>query len=929
MKNSIWSKAIILVTFVLQLSAFCFHAHAAPGDVDLSFDPGSGIDRQVNVVAVQADGKVIIAGEFITVKGLVRPSLARLNGDGSGDPSFDAGGLVDQFITAVALQPDGKILFTRSSSLISPHPAGSKVRRLNSDGTLDASFVSDTGAFPDGHGISCMALQPDGKIMVGGYSTDHSVEEGFIRYFRRSLLIRLNSDGSSDTSFTNGNGMYGGPIDALALQPDGKILIAGTIAAEVNGDIRTDVLRLNPNGTLDSDFDSGADGTIWFVSVRRDGKIIVGGGNIWNGTDRSALALLNSDGNLNAQFNPATDPLSGINALVQLPDGKLLIGGPSIEINGVHQNGLARLNADGSIDSGFNPGTGPGAPGNGGLVIALQPGGRMFVAGAFTTFNDASRERITRLNADGSADPTFDPGASINGGVNSIVMLPDGKSLIRGSFNRVGGANRNRIARLQSNGNPDPNFDTGPGVSGASYSLEISAMTAQADGRVMIGGDFSSVNGISRLRLARLDANGTVESSFVSGIGGIGFDARPVQSIAILADGRMLIGEPGGVDGLHEPRKIARLSSAGSVDQTFNPVILAQAGFSDAGVTSLVAQPDGRVIVAGLSFSDWYYSGLLLRLNGDGSSDTDFARTDVTGGDTRGSESAILAVALQPDGKVLIGGNFGTIITGGDFNGAATRNGIARLNADGTLDAGFDPGPGISGGWISSVKCIVVQPDGRILIGGSFTDFNGISRNGIARLNANGSLDSAFNPGAGANAEVRAIALQPDGSVLIGGIFNSVNGVVCPGIARLYGTSQPSASFAAWAASFGLTGTSAAAGADPDRDGVSNGAEYVLGGNPILAESFAGPVGTTTGGGMIFSFPRDDFSETTDVALTVESGADLLTWPTVFTIGTDTGASSPGVSVTENGAAPDIITVTISQGTATRRFARLKVTISP
>ena len=74
---------------------FCCHAHGAPGDVDLSFDPGSGIDRQVNVVAVQADGKVIVAGEFSTVKGLVRPSLARLNSDGSGDPSFDAGGLAD------------------------------------------------------------------------------------------------------------------------------------------------------------------------------------------------------------------------------------------------------------------------------------------------------------------------------------------------------------------------------------------------------------------------------------------------------------------------------------------------------------------------------------------------------------------------------------------------------------------------------------------------------------------------------------------------------------------------------------------------------------------------------------------------------------------------------------------------------------------
>jgi len=342
-------------------------------------------------------------------------------------------------------------------------------------------------------------------------------------------------------------------LDAGCSQPpDGKILISGTIVAEVNGDVRTDILRLNADGTLDGEFDSGTDGTVWFLSVLPDGNIVVGGGNIWNGTDRSALALLHSDGRLNAQFDPATDPLSGINSLVPLPDGKILIGGPYVEINGVHQNGLARLNADGSVDSGFNPGTGPGSPGNGGLVIAMQPGGRILVAGAFTTFNDASRERIARLNADGSVDPTFDPGASISGWVHSIVMQPEGKALITGNFSGVGGAKRNRIARLQSNGNLDRGFDTGLGVSGESFTLEISAIAAQADGRVMIGGDFSSVNGINRYRLARLEANGTVDHTFISGIGGIGFDARPIQSIAVLTDGRMLIGEPGGVDGALE-----------------------------------------------------------------------------------------------------------------------------------------------------------------------------------------------------------------------------------------------------------------------------------------------------------------------------------------------------------------------------------------
>jgi uncharacterized delta-60 repeat protein len=919
----------------LLVAILCSNAHGAAGDVDLSFDPGSGIDRQVNVVTVQPDGKVIIGGEFLTVKGLLRPHLARLNADGSGDATFNAGAVPDSYVSAIAVQPDGKVLCARDFYNLYRQPIGSDVRRLNSDGTLDASFASDTGDFPDGHGVTCMVLQPDGKVVAGGYYNDYYVDEGgILNFFARPLLVRLNADGSADPTFAKENGIEGSMIKALALQPDGKIIISGGIAAEVNGDYRFHVLRLNVNGTVDTDFDPGTDGNIWFLSLRPDGKIIVGGGSIWNGTDRRALALLNTDGSLNAQFNPATDPLSGINALVELPDGKVLIGGPYIKINGVHQNGLARLNADGSVDGGFNPGAGPGAPGNGGVAIALQTDGKMFVAGAFATFNGASRGRIARLNADGSVDSNFDPGASISGGVDSIVMLPDGKALIRGSFTSVGGAKRNRIARLHSNGNLDPGFDPGTGVSGESFSLEISAIAAQADGRVMIGGDFSLVDGNDRFRLARLEANGTVDTSFVSGIGGSAFDARPIQSIAILQDGRMLIAEPGGVDGLNAPKKIALLNSGGSVDQTFNPAIPAQAGFSDAGATSLVVQPDGKVIVAGLSFSDWYYAGFLLRFNADGSLDAGFARTDAGGDDSLVYDATIHAVALQPDGKVLLGGNFSNLVIGG--NPAASRKGIARLNADGTLDTSFNSSSGISGPWDPTVKCIAVQPDGQILIGGSFTGFNGIGRNGVARLNADGSLDGSFNPGAGANAEVRAIALQPDGSVLIGGIFKSVNGIVRPGIARLYGSTQPPTSFAAWATSFGLAGAAAAADADPDRDGLPNGVEYVLGENPLTSRTTVPPSSASarpsvavTGGNMLFTFLRDDASETPDVSVKVENGMNLIAWPNVFVIGANTAGSSPGVTVSENGTAPDTITVAIPIGTTKAMFARLKVAVAP
>jgi len=136
---------------------------------------------------------------------------------------------------------------------------------------------------------------------------------------------------------------------------------------------------------------------------------------------------------------------------------------------------------------------------------------------------------------------------------------------------------------------------------------------------------------------------------------------------------------------------------------------------------------------------------------------------------------------LQSNGKVLIGGYFSAVA-------GTNRNGIARLNTNGSLDATFDPGAGVGGGLSGyEVKSVVVQPDGKVLIGGYFATVNGTNRNGIARLNADGSLDSSFDPGAGADGSVRSIALQRDGKVLIAGEFNTVNGVMRRYVARLYG----------------------------------------------------------------------------------------------------------------------------------------------
>ncbi len=135
--------------------------------------------------------------------------------------------------------------------------------------------------------------------------------------------------------------------------------------------------------------------------------------------------------------------------------------------------------------------------------------------------------------------------------------------------------------------------------------------------------------------------------------------------------------------------------------------------------------------------------------------------------------------------------------------------------------------------------------------------------------------------------------------------------------------------FAVWAVGFGLSGATSSPGADPDNDGLPNAAEYVLGGSPVSSASPHAPAVGVSGGNMILTFSREDAAESPGVSVIVESGTDLVTWPAAFNIGPDTGSSSPGVTIAENGSGADTISVRIPLGNDIRKFARLKAAVAP
>ena len=360
----------------------------------------------------------------------------------------------------------------------------------------------------------------------------------------------------------------------------------------------------------------------------------------------------------------------------------------------------------------------------------------------------------------GELDLSFDPGDGADGIVFAVALQTDGKILMGGGFSDYDGTARNGIARLNEDGSLDTSFDPGSGIDGVVYTIVV-----QPDGKIMIGGGFSMFNGISRNRIARLNTDGSLDNTFDPGLGASG----SIHRIAIQQDGKMIIGGLLTTYNGDPANHIARIHTDGSLDNSFMPGTGAT-----SNVLDIVFQPDGKILICGLfNEYDGTVRGGIARLNSDGSLDS-------TLDPGTGAVGNVYELALQADGKVLLVGNFST------FNGDPVGH-IVRLNSDGSVDGTFVSGTAAD----DELKSIALQPDGKILIGGKFIYYDGTPYGRIGRLNADGSPDASFDTGLGVFGNiVYEIAVQPDHKIMIGGSFISYDGTPRKGIARLAGGSN-------------------------------------------------------------------------------------------------------------------------------------------
>ena len=745
-------RVLFALSFLLVSAVFAYSS--GPGTFDLSFagtgyryDGFGGGRDVVQKIAIQPDGKIVAVGYTSRAESstIFNVALARYNADGTLDPTFNGGGkLVIPVISgpeqgrAVAIQSDGKIVV--AGYAFSGGRNDFLIMRFHPNGMLDTTFDGDGRAVTVASGTDNKAfdvtIQPDGKIVAAGTANGCA------------SALRYNSNGSPDITF-DGDGIvitplstFNGTANSVAVQPDGKIVTAGTHGVGSASDFG--LIRYDANGSLDAAFNGSGFVTTpvltfdsaWSVTLQTDGKIVAAGAAdgdfavVRYNTDGSLDTGFDGDGKVTTSF--AATGLDVANSVAMRPGGGIIAVGSSEVTSSTVDFAVAAYNANGSPDTSFDAdGTltmSFGTTVDRAFSTVVQANGKIVVAGFSRRLDDDFA--LVRFNTNGSFDTGFDGDGLLTSDVGSgrsagrgVVVQPDDKIVVLATTQVAGFDRSIGLVRFSPDGLPDPSFGVGGKVSTIFQSGGSPLdMILQPDGKIVVAGSFSIENS-RRILVARYNTDGSPDTSF----GGSGFVTTNV---------------PG-------------------------------ATFSGAG--SVALQPDGKVVVTGYGFV--FSAGVTLhavaRYNPDGSLDTAFDDDGVVTSNLLGPGSSVV---IQQDGKIVADGTNGS--------GSSTKFALARYNPNGALDATFD-GDGIVitqmlEGGASNVRSLALLADGRILAGGHTS--NASNRFfGIARYNTDGSLDTSFD-GDGkvvtqvlANDFLNKIRVQSDGKIVAAGQTNNAS----------------------------------------------------------------------------------------------------------------------------------------------------------
>jgi len=693
--------------------------------------------------------------------GFVRTSLS-----GNGNTMFASNR--KSFVT-----PDNKIL------VVGEFNAEVMITRMFAVGGIDSSYGSN--GFSDHVNIQqpTAAIQPDGKIIVAG--SNGKVNEDFI-------LARFNTNGSLDKSFGNGGVIItdlGSDDDipyAVVVQNNGRIIAAGQ--SFVNGVSQFALIRYNPNGTTDMSFGKkgivftnfGNTSSINALALNPNGKIIAVG-NYFNGSNGDfAIAQYNSDGTLDPSFNGTGEVVAdfgnsdnAVSAAIQ-KDGMIVVGGYYVDASYNSHFEIARFQASGSLDVSFN-GSGYTTTDFGNsqdylAAIAIQSNGGIVAGGYTYDVNGISDLALARFTSQGAIDNNFGNAGrqvtNIDGGydfMNCLLVQSNGK-ILSGGYNSSG-ANYLTLVQYNTNGTLNTDFGSGGYIIGYYPAKDItySNVFVQTDEKLVTNGQTYDGATIQNI-LSRFNQDGSVDKSYgQKGIANSGGFYAAMQS-----DNKVVnAGYTNTASGTEIV--MSRYYTNGSIDQTYGTNGMTIVDFFDGNesVGPIAIQKDNKVVISGYIYNDVGSDLLMARFNLDGTPDASFGNGGAMITDFEPYDFD-QALAIRDDGEILFAGVGYTT----DFQLVAT---LGLFKPNGSLDSTFGQNGKIiiAGGVEAFSGSVAFQKDGKILFDYDIsTDFSNFS-SFINRYNPDGTLDNSFGQNGTVSVDGAIIILQKDQKILVAG----------------------------------------------------------------------------------------------------------------------------------------------------------------
>jgi uncharacterized delta-60 repeat protein len=830
----------------LALGLGAVSAQAAPGALDPTFGGGGHlrtgfglVSNEGRAVAVQNDGKIIVAGETLH-GGEYSFTLYRYNTDGSLDTSFGGDGMIQTSfgysgdeIRAIVIQVDGKILVGGSTYPQFQTYSHFAVARFNPDGTLDTTWGGDGRAViahPQPLRGNAIVPQGDGKVVIAGEHLSGSNPGNF-------TLARFNADGSHDTAFGVGGFVFTdfgveSKAEAVILLPGNKILAVGTAQDFPGGDPHCAMACYLSTGALDATFfgggkrvetfvSTGLDATLSYIQVLQDGRILVAGEDAGQfavfcftlaGAPDTSFGV---NGKTNGGFGTARANAIRVVYAGPLPS-RIYVSG---RMSGAYA--VVKLLMNGTFDTTFDGDGRVTTASLGGANAMTHYAGKPIVVGTKATGFPDDDVALVRYNSDGSLDTTFDgDGIRIDNGdglvsvARASAMQPDGRIVLAGSTSTTFGDEDITVLRCTAAGTLDPTFGTGGRVITRLSSGDDIAFGAaiQLDGKIVVVGQ-SDGTGSTEIALVRYNANGSLDTSFSTDgmqITSLTSGEEAARAVLVQPDGMIVIAGASGPP--TSAMTIARFLPNG----TFADAVQTRAGADFAFANALLRQPDGKLFAAGWGAIDGQPRVAGVRVLPDLTMDTDFGdggavltAIPVT------TTSQARACALYPDGR--------TIVAGSGFNSGIEEIVLVRYRPDGSLDTSFSAEGSLNiaiGAGHSAGHAVALQPNGKIVVAGSGSE-GGTDDFALLRLQDDGSGDISYGGDGivlvdvenGTMDAAHAILIDANGNAVVAGDGGSLFGVV-----RVLGD-QPTSSAGDFAAPNGLQ--LAAPWPNPTRQGAS------------------------------------------------------------------------------------------------------------